>query len=37
MGSKLYTTREWAGKWICAEMTLEDRMAPIFKKDFIIC
>ena len=36
MGSKLYTTRDWAGKWICAEMTLEDRMAPIFKKDFTI-
>ncbi|MBQ8015440.1 MAG: family 78 glycoside hydrolase catalytic domain, partial [Clostridia bacterium] len=23
------------GKWICADMTVEDRFAPIFKKDFI--
>lgn len=26
----------FSGKWICAEMTVEDRFAPIFKKDFII-
>ena len=24
------------GKWICADMTIEDRLAPVFKKEFII-
>ena len=24
------------GKWICADMTIEDRFAPVFKKEFII-
>lgn len=27
---------QWQGKWIGAQMTVEDRFAPIFKKDFII-
>ena len=35
--SKLYQTREWAGKWIGApEMTKDDRMAPIFRKQFSV-
>lgn len=29
-------TRKWSGGWIGAEMALEDRFAPIFKKEFII-
>lgn len=28
--------REFNGKWVCADMTLEDRLAPVFKKEFII-
>ena len=24
------------GKWICADMTIEDRFAPVFKKELII-
>jgi len=26
----------WQGKWICADMTVEDRFAPIFKKEICI-
>lgn len=26
----------WQGKWIAADMTVEDRFAPIFKKEFIV-
>lgn len=28
--------RNFFGKWICADMTVEDRLAPVFKKGFII-
>lgn len=27
----------WQGKWIGAEMTVDERFAPIFKKEFILC
>ena len=27
---------QWLGKWICAEMSVEDRFAPIFKKEINI-
>ncbi len=27
---------KFSGKWICAPMTIEDRFAPVFKKEFII-
>ena len=27
----------WQGKWIGAEMTVEERFAPIFKKEFTVC
>lgn len=26
----------WQGKWICADMTVEDRFAPVFKKEICI-
>ena len=29
-------TREWTGKWIGADMTVSDRFAPVFKKNFHI-
>ncbi len=28
--------RDFLGKWICAPMSVEDRLAPVFKKAFII-
>lgn len=27
----------WQGKWIGAEMTVDERFAPIFKKEFTVC
>ena len=30
------TEREFKGKWICAHMTIEDRLAPVFKQMFTV-
>ena len=27
---------QWKGKWIGADMTVDDRFSPIFKKEFIV-
>ena len=32
----MVTERNFSGKWICADMTIENRIAPVFKKSFTI-
>ncbi len=32
----MHKTREWAGKWIGSGISIEERLAPIFRKDFEI-
>ena len=32
----MYKTREWFGKWIDSGISIEERLAPIFKKNFAV-